>query len=180
MPRSTSCGASTHGSGRSGRCSTSTAPGSPGSREAGVIEARRSGADRRPHMPFATALTYGTYVGASFCGLLNVLIIARVLGPAGRGEVAFLTTVAGILGFTSSLSVNEALANRVGSRPDERAALTGTAVVLALALGVAGAGLGLLILTTIPSLAVETPRTARALALAGIPVVVLQSYFLYI
>jgi O-antigen/teichoic acid export membrane protein len=145
-----------------------------------VIEAGPSGADRRPHMPSATALTYGTYIGASLCGLLNVIIIARVLGPAGRGEVAFLTTVAGILGFTSSLSVNEALVNRVASRPSERAALAGTAIALAIGLGVAGAALGLLILSTIPSLAVETPRAARFLALAGIPVFVLQTYFLYI
>ena len=38
--------------------------------------------------------TYGTQVAGAVLGLVNVLIVSRSLGPEGRGNVAFLLTMA--------------------------------------------------------------------------------------
>ena len=42
----------------------------------------------------AAAATFATNMVAAALSLANVLITARQLGPSGRGELAFLTTVA--------------------------------------------------------------------------------------
>jgi len=42
----------------------------------------------------SVALTYGASMGVAFLSLVNVLLVARALGPEGRGSVTFLTTIA--------------------------------------------------------------------------------------
>jgi O-antigen/teichoic acid export membrane protein len=144
-----------------------------------LIAPRSVSEERRPRLAASTALTFGSYIGASACGLLNALLIARTLGPTGRGEVAFLVTVATMMGFAVGLSGNEATANLAGQRPAARPLLAGAAIALALALGVPGAAVTWLIIDRVPALSIETSSLATVLALSGIPMLVLQTYFLH-
>ena len=55
---------------------------------------------------------YGTQLIAATLQLLNVLVIARELGPTGRGEVVFLSAIAYLTAQVAALGVHQAAANR--------------------------------------------------------------------
>ena len=49
--------------------------------------------------------TYGQQVAGAALGLVNVLIVSRALGPDGRGQVAFVLTMAMLVSQLSNLGV---------------------------------------------------------------------------
>lgn len=135
-------------------------------------------ADREPSRPsiLAAALaTYGTNVGVAVLSLVNVLITARGLGPAGRGEVAFLTTVGFLTSQFATLGIQQANVNLASRRPALTAALIANSVVLSLALGGLGAGLVAVLAVAVPSFADVTSGRLLALVLAAVPMLVLQA-----
>ncbi|GAA3346910.1 hypothetical protein GCM10020358_59730 [Amorphoplanes nipponensis] len=142
------------------------------------VEAVRPGA--RPALGWAAVTTYGAQVAVAVLGLANVLVIARSLGPDGRGDVAFLTAVAWLIAFCFTLSAHEAMANRASTRPEERPQLAGGAVVLALVLGLPGAATAYLAVHYVPFLRLDVDGPAFAAALASIPVLILQMYLSYL
>src|SRR5215212_6944201 len=83
----------------------------------------------------AAAGTYAANAGVALLSLVNVLVMARTLGPAGRGEVAFLIAVSMLSGHLVSLSLQEANANIAASDPDVRGGLATNSVLFALGLG---------------------------------------------
>jgi O-antigen/teichoic acid export membrane protein len=124
----------------------------------------------------AAVATYGTYVAASMLSLANVLVVARALGPAGRGGVVFLTTVAVLSSQLASFGVQQSNVNIAGREPRLRPALATNSLLFAAVFGVVAAGFVYGLTELFPSTAVSTGAAARWLALASIPVLVLLVY----
>ena len=136
--------------------------------------------DRRPPMFRAAMQTYGSYLVASAAGLANVVLTARLLGASGRGEIAFLTTVAGLIAFLASLSAYEAMINISGARPAERPALAGAGVVLAGVLGTLGAAAAWIVFRAVPAPEIQLTDADVLISICAIPLLILQTYFLYL
>jgi O-antigen/teichoic acid export membrane protein len=83
----------------------------------------------------SAAATWGTGLAVGVLSLVNVLIIARELGPVGRGTVAFLFVIAYITSQFSMLSAEEANANFARADAALRPALATNSLTLALLLG---------------------------------------------
>jgi O-antigen/teichoic acid export membrane protein len=130
---------------------------------------------RRSFVP-AVAGTLVSNAGFGVLSLVNVFITSRVLGPRGRGEIAFLTTIAMLTATLSSFGVEEANANLAGREPGSRPSLAANSVVLAL---VFGGGAALLVagaMAVFPRIGGDSSVQLRALVLLFIPVLVLQFY----
>src|SRR4051794_38270276 len=124
----------------------------------------------------AATMTYAAQAGAAFLSLVNVLAVARALGPAGRGDVAFLIAVAMLTSHVVSLSVQEANANLGASRPHARAALATNSVAFALILGAVAAVLVGGLISAFPALGGHADRALLWFALACVPVALLKQY----
>ncbi len=130
----------------------------------------------RPSFTASAAGTFGTNVAVAVLSLVNVLITARALGAEGRGEIVFLTTITLLSANVALLGVQEANANLAGSEPKLRPSLATNSLVLALVFGtIAAAGVAATV-TIFPSTGGEVTNWIRWVALAAIPVLVLQSY----
>ena len=130
---------------------------------------------RRSTATYALA-TYGTNVGASALGLVNVLIVSRTLGPAGRGQVAFLMTMATMIALVGGFSVQVANAYFGGGTPHLRRSLATNSLVLALVFGGLGTGFVLALIHFIPDVGGHVSSGERWIALAAPPVVILGNY----
>jgi O-antigen/teichoic acid export membrane protein len=137
---------------------------------------------RRSQRAFATAVaaTYGANVGAAVLSLVNVLITARALGPVGRGDLAFLTTIAMLTATLATLGVEEANANLAGSEPASRRALATNSLILALLQGGLASALLLGLIAAFPAIAGDWSSSLLLVALAAIPVLVLQAALLFL
>ena len=124
-------------------------------------------------------MTYGANATAAVLSLVNVLIVARALGPVGRGDVAFLITVATMTGQLAGISVQEAVANLAGKEPGVRPRLAGTAIVLSMVLGWAGALVVAGAVALFPAVGGEVDRVLLWLTLASLPLVIVRIYFSY-
>jgi len=138
------------------------------------------GAKSRPPFARSVAFTYGTNVAAAGLSLASVLIMSRALGSEGRGEVAFLTTVAYLTSQLASLGIQQANVNFAGRDPQRSPRLAGTSVVLAAVLGAAAAGIVALLIAAVPAAGGTSPAWLRALVLAAIPMLVLQVCLLHL
>ena len=128
----------------------------------------------------AAALTYGTSIVVGVLSLVNVLIMARALGPTGRGEVVLLTTLATLSAFGFALSVQEANANLAAAEPRTRRALAGNSLVFALSLGALGAVAVVALVALVPSLAVGIDRSLIVAAAGSLPILMLQTSLIYL
>ncbi|MFV0259230.1 MAG: lipopolysaccharide biosynthesis protein [Acidimicrobiales bacterium] len=128
----------------------------------------------------AAAATFATQIGVGIVALAHIVVVARALGPAGRGELVFLTTTAGLAGFVATLSAHEGLANQAGADPARRGVLVANAAGLALVLGGLG-GLALFtLLGPLQLFAIVGDQAAAAAAAAAVPGVVAFSYLTYL
>jgi len=130
----------------------------------------------RPPAARSALLTYGTSLAVAALSLLNVLIVARSLGPDGRGQVVFLTTIALLTAAISALSVQQGIVNVASADPGSRRALATNAVVLALVLGAIGIACVALLIEVFPAVGSGASRSLTWLALASIPVLILATY----
>lgn len=131
-------------------------------------------------MKKAAVGTYVSYLGVAFLGLLNVLVVARVLGPSGRGQVVFLMTVAGITGYVFNLSVHESNANFSGLKRSKVPALGTNSVFFSIGLGLVAAGAAIAALAYAPFLSQDVPALDLVVALVSIPAIMLQTYLVYL
>jgi len=138
------------------------------------------GTDRRASFTTSVLLTYGSSVGVALLSLVNVLLVARALGAEGRGTVTFLTTIAMMTSQLGSLGVEEASANLMGSRVDQRSTVAGNALVLAIVLGIVAAGVVAGLIALFPAIGGSSDPVLLWLALATIPVLILQFYLQFI
>lgn len=132
---------------------------------------------KRPPLATSTSLNLITQLTVSIASLVNVVIISRALGPTGRGEVVFLTTVAFISSQFSALSVSEAASNIAGGTPQHRRALASNSVVLAVLLGSLTVGFLVTLFRILPDLSPSAGFVPQALMLIAIVPLILQGYF---
>jgi O-antigen/teichoic acid export membrane protein len=122
-------------------------------------------------------MTYGANLGAAALSLVNVLVMARALGPSGRGDVAFLTTMAFLTTQLASFGVDQANVNFAGREPHLTPKLATNSLVLAVALGVVAAGAVELLVLIVPAAGGEVSGGQRWLVLAAIPMLIVNVYF---
>jgi O-antigen/teichoic acid export membrane protein len=146
----------------------------------GTTSPEVSAAPQRPPFRRSFALTYGTSILAALLSLGNVVIVSRALGPAGRGEVTFLTTMAMITSQLSSLGVEEAAGNIAGARGHLRASLASNALLLAVLLGVLAVGVVAGLIAIFPAVGGDVSPELRWLALASVPVLIMSVYLQFI
>jgi O-antigen/teichoic acid export membrane protein len=131
---------------------------------------------RRPSTTSATAYTYATNLAVAIVSFVNVLIVARYLGPTGRGDVAFLTAIATFVGALSTMGVEESNANLAGGRPELRRTLATNSLVLAFLFGGLGALCVGILVALFPAVAGSAPSDLLALTLASLGFIVLGTY----
>ena len=95
---------------------------------------------RNPSFVSSALATWGSQLAVAVLSLANVLIVARALGATGRGDVAFLTTVAYLTSQLALLGVEQANINLASAEPRLRRALATNSVVLAVLLGALAVG----------------------------------------
>jgi O-antigen/teichoic acid export membrane protein len=134
--------------------------------------------ERPASLTHAAAGTYAANAGVALLSLVNVLVIARTLGPVGRGEVAFLIAVSMLCGHLVSLSLQEANANLAASDPRLRPGLATNSVVFALALGAVAAVAVTIGVHFVPALGGPVPHALLLFALATIPISILKQYLM--
>jgi O-antigen/teichoic acid export membrane protein len=83
---------------------------------------------------------------------VGLLLIARALGPSGRGTVAFITVTSLLVAWIARFGVGEATVVFFARRPSERATLFGNIVFFAGTAGSVGAAIVCTVLALVPSL----------------------------
>jgi O-antigen/teichoic acid export membrane protein len=132
-------------------------------------------ARRRSTLVYAIA-TYGANVAVAVLSLVNVLIVSRALGPAGRGGVAFLMSMTQLTALVGGLGIQSANAYFGGSKPHLRPSLATNSVALAFILGSLTTGFVALLIRLFPAVGGHIDAGTRWIALASTPVVVLGTY----
>jgi O-antigen/teichoic acid export membrane protein len=133
-------------------------------------------AERPATLTRAAAGTYAANAAVALLSLVNVLVIARTLGPVGRGEVAFLIAVSMLSGHLVSLSLQEANANIAASAPELRRGLATNSLLFALVLGALAAVAVALGVRVFPALGGPVTHALLLFALITIPVSILKQY----
>ncbi len=133
-----------------------------------------AGAPPRPSFAAAAAFTYATQLLVAVLSLGNVLVVSWALGPSGRGQVAFLTTIAYLTASLSTVGIEQANANLAASRPELRRALAANSLVLALVFGSLAAAIVLGLVALVPSIGGDVSPSLRLLAVAAVPILVFQ------
>lgn len=137
--------------------------------------------DRRPATLVAAAVSaFGTNAVAVVCALLNVLIIARALGPEGRGQVAFVIVVYVLIAGLATCGLEEANANIGATRADRRASLLTNSVLAATSLGLLAALLVGALMTLVPGARGGVRLELLLITLATLPVGLLYEYLKYL
>ena len=122
--------------------------------------------------------TWVTQLAVAVLSLANVLVVARELGASGRGEVAFLTTVAYLSSQLALLGVEQANVNFAAADPGLRRALATNSVVLAVLLGAVAVAVVSVLVAVFPDAGGPTSAALRWLVLGAIPMLILQVYLL--
>jgi O-antigen/teichoic acid export membrane protein len=131
----------------------------------------------RPPLVSSTFITLSTQVASSVFALANVFVIARSLGPSGRGEVALLMTISATLSGLGALGIQEANVNFASSNPELRRTLASNSIFLALVTGSAISMAAAALATVIPLFGTEVRLALIAFALASVPFLLLKVYF---
>ena len=135
----------------------------------------------RPGSAGSALLTWGANIGSAILSLGSILIVARELGPEGRGHVALLTAIALLLGNLATAGVQEANANFAAAEPQTRRALATNSVLLAILLGAVAAGALALLVWAVPdAVGDDTSRTFLWATVAFVPLIILEIYLLYL
>ena len=109
---------------------------------------------------------------------MSVLIIARALGPTGRGEVVFLIAIASIVSRLAAFGIQEANVNIGAAEPRLRRVLATNSFLFALALGSLAAGVTAALIGLFPVVGRGASGSLHWLALAAIPMLLLYTYLL--
>jgi O-antigen/teichoic acid export membrane protein len=135
---------------------------------------------RPPRFAAAALSTYTTQLAVALLSFVGVLIVARGLGPSGRGDVALLTTITVLSSSLALLGIDEANVNLAGVEPRPRRALATNSLLSALVLGGACVGLLTVAVELVPGLAGDADRSLLWLAYAAVPVLILKVYLKYL
>jgi O-antigen/teichoic acid export membrane protein len=133
-----------------------------------------------PRFTPAALYTYGTQIAAAALSLLNVLIVSRALGPAGRGDVAFLMTVPQLSANLVLFGVQEANANFAAGEPKLRRALATNSIILSAVLGFLCVAFLVVLIEAVPAVGGHVDHALLWFALSSIPILVLQTYLQFL
>lgn len=136
----------------------------------------RSAAPPRPRFAASATTTYAANVGAAVLSLVNVLLTARLLGPAGRGQVALVATIATVTSTVALLGVEQATVNLAGREPRHRPALATNALVIALLGGAVLSGALALLTAVAPGITGGLAPSLVAVALSVVPLLGARTY----
>jgi O-antigen/teichoic acid export membrane protein len=128
----------------------------------------------------SAVLTYGTNLTVAVLSLVNVLVVSRVLGPSGRGSVAFLTAIAYLTSNLSTFGVQEANANIAAAEPGARRSLATNSLLLALVFGVATIVFLTALIAVFPGVAGDSTAGLRQLTFASLPILILGIYMRFL
>ncbi len=134
----------------------------------------------RPGFAGSALLTWGANVGAAFFSLGSILIVARILGPDGRGRVALLTAIGLLTANLATLGVQEANANLAAATPATRRSLASNSVLLAFLFGTLAAGIVVVLVAVFPDVAGDSSRGLLWVTLGFVPVMILGIFLLYL
>lgn len=134
----------------------------------------------RPSFARSAITTYGTNLAVALLSFVSVLITARALGAAGRGDIAFLTTIAFLTAQLSTLGVAQANANFAGRKPELSRALAGTSLALAAVCGGTAALILGGVMAVFPDMTGDASRGLLIVVLLSIPVLILMEYLMYL
>lgn len=129
-----------------------------------------------PRFASAALATYGTRLAVAALSFGSILVVARSLGPEGRGEIALLTAIATLSSQLAVLGVDEANVNMAGTDATRRPALASNSLILAALFGGLAVAVLLPLFELFPGIGGDTSEGLRWLALAAIPGLVLQTY----
>lgn len=123
--------------------------------------------------------------GATTFGILGVnfgtgLVVARFLGPAGRGETAVVTTFALILGFLAAFGMNEGMTYLTAKRPEDGPQIVGTSLALIVILGTIGVVVAEILLPALLSAQDESLLPIARLYVLTIYVAIAASLLLHV
>jgi O-antigen/teichoic acid export membrane protein len=135
---------------------------------------------RRRSFAAVAAATYGTNVGAAVLSLVNVLIVARALGPVGRGDIAFLIAIGIIASNVAAFGIQEANANIGGAERARRPALATNSLVLAILFGGFAAGSVAALAAAFPAVGGDVERGLLWFALFTVPILVVKLYLMFL
>lgn len=135
----------------------------------------RTDEPRRPGFLSSAAQTFGSQIAVAVISLGNALIVSRALGPTGRGDVVFLTTIAFIVSSLATVGVQEANANVAGSHPHLRRALASNSIILSLIFGLLAAAAVALLVVLVPDADGDAQTSLLVLTLASLPGLVLST-----
>lgn len=138
------------------------------------------GASQAPPFLRSAAQTYGTSLGSAVLSLVNVLIVARTLGPEGRGHVAFITAAAWLLASVSTLGVQEANANYGAGDRNAFRSLAANSLVFSLLLGTVTFSALWGLISLFPAVAAGSDPLTRWIAFAFLPVLILQVFLRFL
>jgi O-antigen/teichoic acid export membrane protein len=119
--------------------------------------------------------TYASNVVLAVLQLGNVVIMSRTLGPAGRGDVAFLTTVGGLTAQLALFGVHRAVANMVPRDPEAGPSLATISVLASLVLGCVAIAAVRALIALVPAAGAHQPSGRLWLVLGSIPIILLQN-----
>lgn len=132
--------------------------------------------ERRPSLVSRTATTFATNALVAALSFVNVLVVARALGPAGRGEVAFLIAIGLMTSHVAALSLQEANANLAASERELRPRLATNSAILAGLLSVVACALLFGLVAVVPAVAGDLDSALIWIPVAAVPMVVLKLY----
>jgi O-antigen/teichoic acid export membrane protein len=135
---------------------------------------------QRPSFFAAATFTYGTNVAVAILSLVNVLVVARTLGPAGRGGVAFLTAIAWFTSNLATFGIQEANANLAGAEPRLRRSLATNSLLFALLFGLGAAAFLVGLIAVFPGVGGDSSSGLRWLAFGSLPILVLGIYMRFL
>jgi O-antigen/teichoic acid export membrane protein len=131
-----------------------------------------------PSFVSSALFTFGTQIAVAVLSLVNVLIVARALGPTGRGQIALLTTIAYLSSQVALFGVEQANINLAGIQPRSRRALATNSLILATAFGACAIGFLAGLIAIFPGVGGGLAAGLRWLSLASIPLLIFQTYLL--
>ena len=131
-----------------------------------------------PRRSFASSalITYGSNITAAVLSLISVLIVARSLGPSGRGSVAFLTTIAYLTAQLCTLGVQQANVNLAARDPKLTGRLATNSALAAAVIGTAAIAVVSALIAVFPAVGGGADPELRWLALLSIPFLLLWTY----
>lgn len=124
--------------------------------------------------------TLGYRLTTAVMSFISVLITARALGPTERGQLALLIAIATISSQLGRFAVEEANANLAAGEPATRRGLATNSLVFACVFGAVCALVILLLFALVPAAHGDTSPQTHWLAIATIPVLMLQAYLTYL